>query len=194
MHFKATESSGGSPPCVCWKTNQWWREWTGWAALKEYRKEEYAERRMVKRWTIKGWLTIQRDNLEGRKTRRCKTEWGLQRQKSSFRTFLNKSCINCMFYQKFALFCSKETVVSGNDYFGNDNRKDRIWIFVGQKNSLSSQDRQKGPRQRSVYSGNGTSPYRKDITRGRYTRTNRFSISLSPGKPKAICVRTTGLR
>ena len=29
---------------------------------------------------------------------------------------------------------------------------------------------------------------------GRHTRTNRFSISLLPGKPKAICVRTTGLK
>ena len=27
-----------------------------------------------------------------------------------------------------------------------------------------------------------------------HTRTNRFSISLLPGKPKAICVRTTGLK
>ena len=29
---------------------------------------------------------------------------------------------------------------------------------------------------------------------GRHTRTNRFFISLLPGKLKAICVRTTGLR
>lgn len=29
---------------------------------------------------------------------------------------------------------------------------------------------------------------------GKHTRTNRFSISLLPGKPKAICVRTTGLK